>query len=71
MSYLMWYSVVRFFVEGLRTDSLYIFGVIRVSQLLSLILFIGVLFLFIYRRVKVKPKWYLDGSGLKYPYTRD
>ncbi len=71
MSYLMWYSVVRFFVEGLRTDSLYIFGVIRVSQFLSLILFIGVLFLFIYRRVKVKPKWYLDGSGLKYPYTRD
>lgn len=71
MSYLMWYSVVRFFVEGLRTDSLYIFCVIRVSQLLSLILFIGVLFLFIYRRVKVKPKWYLDGSGLKYPYTRD
>ncbi|WEV71384.1 prolipoprotein diacylglyceryl transferase [Lactobacillus sp. ESL0785] len=71
MLYLAWYSVVRFFVEGLRTDSLYLFNVIRVSQLLSLVLFIVVIALFIYRRVKVKPKWYLDGSGLKYPYTRD
>lgn len=71
MFYVMWYSAVRFFVEGLRTDSLYIFGIIRVSQALSLILFVGTLALFIYRRVKVKPKWYLDGSGLKYPYSRD
>lgn len=70
MSYLMWYSVVRFFVEGLRTDSLYIAGTIRVSQALSVILFIIVLVMFIYRRVKVDPKWYLDGSGLKYPYER-
>lgn len=71
MFYVMWYSAVRFFVEGLRTDSLYVFGIIRVSQALSLILFVGTLALFIYRRVKVKPKWYLDGSGLKYPYSRD
>ena len=70
MSYLLWYSIVRFFVERLRTDSLYIFGIIRVSQALSLIVFIVTLILLIYRRVKVKPKWYLDGSGLKYPYTR-
>ena len=69
--YVMWYSVVRFFVEGLRTDSLYIFGMIRVSRALSVILFIAALALLIYRRVKVKPKWYLDGSGLKYPYSRD
>lgn len=70
MTYVMWYAVVRFFVEGLRTDSLYIFGIIRVSQALSLFLFIAILALFIYRRVKVKPKWYLYGSGLKYPYVR-
>ena len=31
------YSVGRFFIEGLRTDSLYI-GKIRVSQLVSIIL---------------------------------
>lgn len=71
MLYLTWYSVVRFFVEGLRTDSLYLVGTIRVSQLLSLILFIVTIGLFIYRRKVIKPKWYLDGSGLKYPYTRD
>lgn len=70
MLYLAWYSVVRFFVEGLRTDSLYLAGTIRVSQLLSLILFIVTIGLFIYRRKVIKPKWYLDGSGLKYPYTR-
>ena len=68
--YILWYSTVRFFVEGLRTDSLYIFGIIRVSQALSLILFILAFALLIYRRVVVKPKWYLDGSGLKYPYSR-
>ena len=71
MLYLGWYSVVRFFVEGLRTDSLYLTSGIRVSQLLSLILFIAVIALFIYRRKVVKPKWYLDGSGLKFPYSRD
>lgn len=71
MTYLLWYSVVRFFVEGMRTDSLYIFGIIRVSQALSLVLFIAIIILWIYRRKVVKPKWYLEGSGLKYPYTRD
>ena len=71
MLYLGWYSIVRFFVEGLRTDSLYLTSGIRISQLLSLILFIAVIALFIYRRKVVKPKWYLDGSGLKFPYSRD
>ena len=71
MLYLAWYSVVRFFVEGMRTDSLYLWGSIRVSQMLSVILLILVIVLFIYRRRIVKPKWYLDGSGLKYPYSRD
>lgn len=42
--YLMWYGTGRFFIEGLRTDSLYLFGwqllgqPIRVSQALSLVL---------------------------------
>lgn len=38
--YIGWYGLGRFFIEGLRTDSLYIFGTdIRVSQLLALICF--------------------------------
>lgn len=39
--YFIGYGIGRFFIEGLRTDSLYIFNVIRISQLLSLLLIIG------------------------------
>lgn len=41
LSYVLWYSVGRFFIEGMRTDSLWIGEWIRVSQDLSLALFIG------------------------------
>lgn len=71
LSYVIWYSMVRFVVEGMRTDSLYIANTIRVSQALSLVLFFGAILLWIYRRKVVKPNWYLAGSGLKYPYNRD
>ena len=38
--YIGWYGLGRFFIEGLRTDSLYILGTdIRVSQLLAIICF--------------------------------
>lgn len=69
-SYLIWYGLVRFFVEGMRTDSLYIAGTIRVSQALSLVLIIFAIVTIIYRRKKGHNKWYLEGSGLKYPYER-
>lgn len=38
-TYLILYSLVRFFIEGLRADSLMI-GSLRASQMLSIILFI-------------------------------
>lgn len=50
LTYVIWYSFGRFFVEGMRTDSLMLFAGIRVSQLLSIILFIGAIALFYYRR---------------------
>lgn len=50
--YVMWYSFGRFFIEGLRTDSLYFLGVIRISKLLSAFLFVGTIILFIWRRKK-------------------
>lgn len=34
--YLLWYGIVRFFIEGLRTDSL-MFGPLRVAQCISLL----------------------------------
>ncbi len=42
--YCIWYGVVRFFIEGLRSDSLYLIpGVLRVSQLVSaLIVVLGI-----------------------------
>ena len=49
-TYFIWYGIGRFFIEGLRTDSLYI-GSIRVSQLVSIILImigiIGIIKIFI------------------------
>ena len=38
-SYFIWYGIGRLFIEGLRTDSLYL-GNIRISQLVSIILII-------------------------------
>ena len=35
LGYAAWYGLGRTFIEGLRTDSLYLFGPIRVSQLLG------------------------------------
>lgn len=39
-TYLMWYSLGRFFIESLRTDSLMIFGYIKAAQVISIVLFI-------------------------------
>lgn len=36
-SYFTWYGIGRFFIEGLRTDSLYL-GIFRISQIVSVIL---------------------------------
>ena len=50
--YLVWYGFERMLVEGLRTDSLYLpFGGIRVSQLLSFLLFLtGIVMLIVNRK---------------------
>ncbi|MGX7419054.1 prolipoprotein diacylglyceryl transferase [Carnobacterium gallinarum] len=62
-SYVLWYSFGRFFIEGMRTDSLLIGNTIRVSQILSIVLFVGALVLWIYRRKKYPENpYYLDGA---------
>lgn len=54
-SYFIWYGMGRLFIEGLRTDSLYLFN-IRISQLVSIILIligiIGILYIFLRERKK-------------------
>src|SRR5690625_3960404 len=49
LSYIMMYSVGRIFIEGMRTDSLWL-GPIKQAQLLSILLIIGAIILIIYRR---------------------
>jgi phosphatidylglycerol:prolipoprotein diacylglycerol transferase len=52
--YVAWYGLGRAWIEGLRTDSLYLFDTgIRVSQLLAIVSFVGaVSYVFYVRRVK-------------------
>lgn len=63
LSYVMWYAFGRFFVEGMRTDSLYLIPGLRISQALSIVLFVVALGLWIYRRHQ-NIDWYLDGDPL-------
>lgn len=45
--YMIWYGIVRFFIEGLRTDSLKI-GILRISQIVSFVAVVaGVIFYFV------------------------
>lgn len=62
--YLIWYSIGRFFVEGLRTDSLMLTSHIRVAQLVSIILIIIGMTLIIYRRIKYQPAIYKNAGPL-------
>ncbi|KRM58702.1 prolipoprotein diacylglyceryl transferase [Secundilactobacillus malefermentans] len=63
LSYVIWYSFGRFFIEGMRTDSLMIANTIRVSQVLSIVLFVGSIILIIYRRHReMGTPMYLDGN---------
>lgn len=49
--YMIFYGILRFFVEGLRTDSLYM-GPLRVAQVISIIFVIGGLVLFLVQSKK-------------------
>lgn len=51
LSYLVTYSLGRFFIEGIRTDSLML-GPLRVAQLVSGVLIIGATFYLFYRHRK-------------------
>lgn len=61
LSYIMWYAFGRFFVEGMRTDSLYL-GPLRVSQIVSIVLLIGAIAVWIWRRRQKQVPDYLAGN---------
>ncbi|MBG9444549.1 prolipoprotein diacylglyceryl transferase [Cytobacillus firmus] len=61
LSYVIWYSIGRFFVEGLRTDSLMLTENLRIAQTISIVLIIVALVLIFYRRAEGLAKArYLD-----------
>ncbi|MBY7144098.1 prolipoprotein diacylglyceryl transferase [Virgibacillus sp. NKC19-3] len=62
LTYLITYSIGRFFIEGMRTDSLYVFvdGGLRMAQVISIVLIVGAIILFIYRRRTSDTKRYND-----------
>ncbi|HAY1923934.1 TPA: prolipoprotein diacylglyceryl transferase [Staphylococcus aureus] len=65
--YLTWYSIGRFFIEGLRTDSLMLTSNIRVAQLVSILLILISVSLIIYRRIKYNPPLYSKVGALPWP----
>ncbi|ADL22665.1 TPA: prolipoprotein diacylglyceryl transferase [Staphylococcus aureus] len=65
--YLIWYSIGRFFIEGLRTDSLMLTSNIRVAQLVSILLILISISLIVYRRIKYNPPLYSKVGALPWP----
>ena len=55
--YLVWYGLGRAWIEGLRTDSLYLFGTgIRVSQLLAIVSCVTAVAVLLFIRLRKKPQ---------------
>ncbi|MDN4493138.1 prolipoprotein diacylglyceryl transferase [Ureibacillus aquaedulcis] len=53
--YMIWYSIGRFYIEGMRTDSLYLIGELRSAQVVSILaIILGIAFI-VYRRMMVRP----------------
>jgi phosphatidylglycerol:prolipoprotein diacylglycerol transferase len=51
LSYLIWYSIGRFFIEGMRTDSLMLTSHLRIAQVVSVALIILAVCLWVFRRM--------------------
>ncbi|TYR80092.1 prolipoprotein diacylglyceryl transferase [Priestia megaterium] len=61
LSYVIWYSIGRFFIEGLRTDSLMLTETLRIAQVISLVLIVVAAALIAIRR-KTNKEMYLEGE---------
>ena len=61
LTYVLWYSIGRFYIEGLRTDSLMLTETLRIAQVISIVLVAVAIALVVYRRVRGHAdKRYLD-----------
>ncbi|NKZ29306.1 prolipoprotein diacylglyceryl transferase [Facklamia miroungae] len=59
--YAVWYGLGRSWIEGLRTDSLYM-GSYRVSQVFSLIVIVAAVIIMAYRRMKKDLPFYIESD---------
>ncbi|WP_100405422.1 prolipoprotein diacylglyceryl transferase [Bacillus solitudinis] len=70
MSYVIWYSVGRFVIEGMRLDYLLIGGVLKTAQVMSIVLVIGAIILWVYRRKDpLTPRYFDEMPKKKEPVT--
>ncbi|MES1040415.1 MULTISPECIES: prolipoprotein diacylglyceryl transferase [Peribacillus] len=61
LTYVIWYSIGRYYIEGLRTDSLMLTESLRIAQVISIVLVAVAIALVVYRRVRGQAdKRYLD-----------
>lgn len=73
LMYISWYGLGRFFIEGLRTDSLYA-GSLRVSQAVAAVSFVVAMILFIIFKIVTAKKGiplYVNSDGSRELIERD
>ncbi|WP_026581392.1 prolipoprotein diacylglyceryl transferase [Bacillus sp. J33] len=56
LSYIIWYSIGRFIIEGMRTDSLMLTETLRMAQFISIMLILSSVMIIFYRRNQLLPK---------------
>lgn len=65
LTYLIWYSVGRFFIEGMRTDSLMIGEQLRAAQTISItIIMAALIIMFVRRKMGLANARYLDKGSV-------
>ncbi|MEH7097473.1 prolipoprotein diacylglyceryl transferase [Neobacillus vireti] len=52
LTYLIWYSIGRFIIEGMRTDSLMLTSHLRIAQVISIVIILVSISLNLFRRIK-------------------
>ncbi len=62
--YLVYYSIGRFFIEGMRTDSLMIGESLRTAQFISILIIMAAAAVWIYREMKYRLPRYKDTDGV-------
>jgi phosphatidylglycerol:prolipoprotein diacylglycerol transferase len=64
LSYVIWYSIGRYFIEGMRTDSLMLTAHLRMAQMISIVLIVAAIAIIAIRRKNhLADMHYLDQSN--------